>query len=660
MPARTAAPDPVPIGRAVPNSYVYVLDEHGLPLPPGVAGELHVAGDGLALGYRNQPDATAARFVTPKFGGVPGERLYRTGDLARMRGDGVVEFLGRIDRQVKVRGFRVEPEAVEHELVALPAVREAVVVPWSTGPDDLRLAAYLVPADDSLSIDEARQALASRLPTHEVPAQWVVLDAIPLTSNGKVDRDALPPPTAQPDDDAPAPTGQPAAPDALEQQMLGIWADVLSVGAVQLDDDFFDLGGHSLLAVELFARVEHDIGPRLPLATIFEAPTPHELVAAVRAEGWAAPWDPIVALNTEGDRVPFFCCAAGDGNTVGYGALARHLPADQPFYGLQPSGLDGRTLLRTSVPSMARRFVAAVRRVRPHGPYLLGGRCLGGLVAYEMARQLEANGEDVALVAVLDSLGPRWVARELVPGVPFDEVMNLAVQRSRAGGDDLGDVHSAAGAARLLEWLREPAVDGAPAVNRYLYEAYLSRPDVQAAYPDLAGGHAAGLIGWAWSTGRHEMGLEPALLPPGPAAASRGSPGPGARTRAALERAGERALDHLDVATRGRIRRFRGRRLSRLQQVAVEASLAYRAPPYGGTVTLVRTEEFLGNVEVERWHGVDAAAVEERMVFGSHRSMLREPDVASLASTLQECIDDALVRDSDRRVASEPTTNDDR
>ncbi len=659
MPARTIAPDPVPIGRAVPNSYVYVLDDHGLPVAPGATGELHVAGDGLALRYRDRADESAERFVTPRFGGVPGGRLYRTGDLARMDGEGVVEFLGRLDRQVKLRGFRVEPEAVEHLLLAHPAVRQAVVEPCASGPDGLQLAAYVVAADSSFSIDDVRGALSQRLPTHEVPSYWVVLDALPLTPNGKVDRQALPAPGPRPDDDTPVRRAERVEPDALERQMLGIWEDVLAIAPVRLDDDFFDLGGHSLLAVELFARVEQDIGPRLPLATIFEAPTPHDLVAALRAEGWAAPWDPIVVLNADGDRVPFFCCSAGDGNTVGYGALARHLPADQPFYGLQPSGLDGRTLLRVSVESMARRFVRAVRAVRPHGPYLLGGRCLGGLVAYEMARRLEADGEEVALVAVLDSLGPHWAPRELAPGIPFDEVMNLARQRARADGDDPGDVFSANGAAHFLGWLREPLVAGQTAgVNRYLREAYLARPDVQAAYPDLTGDDAAGVIGWAWNTGREEMGLVASLLPPGPPVATR-RPDRRDRVRRSLLRARERSLDHLDVILRGRAQRFRSRRLRRLQEVAVEAALAYRAGPYGGPVTVLRTEEFLGNVDIERWHGV-AATIRERMVFGSHRSMLREPDVASLATTLQECIDDALAADGSGRVASGFATDDDR
>ncbi len=422
--------------------------------------------------------------------------------------------------------------------------------------------------------------------------------------------------------------------------MLDLWERVLTVKPIELDDDFFDIGGHSLLAVELFARIEREIGPRLPLATIFEAPTPAEMAAVVRREGWEAPWQSLVALKSSGSRMPFFAVAAGDGNTVGYGALARHLSSDQRFYGLQPRGLDGRAALRTSVPGLARHYLHAVREVQPHGPYLLGGRCFGGLVAFEMARMLEARGEPVALLLVLDSIGPSWEPRTLPGGLPYDEVMNLARVRAGAEGFDLGDVFTADGAAAFLTWLREPVVSGGGAVvNRYLYEAYRARPDVQAVYPLLDEGDAARLVHWGWVSGRREMGMTEALLPPTdePLVAL-----PGTRARDTLHHVAARAGDWADVATRGRVPRLAERRLRRLQEVASSAARSYRAGPYRGRITLVRTREFLDNVEVARWHGVDTAGVDEVVAAGSHRSMLREPDVAVLADLLQACIDGAL------------------
>ncbi len=331
---------------------------------------------------------------------------------------------------------------------------------------------------------------------------------------------------------------------------------------------------------------------------------------------------------------------------MGYGALARHLGADQPFYGLQPRGLDGRGLLQTRVERMARHYLRAVRSVQPTGPYFLGGRCLGGLVAFEMARRLVADGQRVALLVILDSLGPSWELRQLPGGLPFDEVMNLALVRARSEGFDFGDVFQPAGERAFLEWLREPvaAWNGAT-VNRYLLEAYLNRPDVAAAYPSLEGEGVERVVDWGWVSGRREMGMSEALLPsPTGAAAALRTPRE-SRFAEARSRATRRMGDWVDVATRGRIRRFAPRRLERLGEISSSAAHRYRAGPYRGRIMLIRTEEFHDNVEIARWYGVESGGVDVCTVAGSHRSMLREPDVASLAATLEDCIDAALSPD---------------
>jgi amino acid adenylation domain-containing protein len=632
MRAGSEVSGPIPIGRPIANTRVHILDGHGQPVPVGVRGELHIGGDGVARGYRQRPELTAERFVPDPFG-PQGGRLYRTGDLARWRADGVVEFLGRIDDQVKIRGFRVEPGEVESALASHPAVRDAAVVAQRRAGEDRRLVAYVVLRDGAdANGRELRRFLAEQLPAHLVPSAWVTLDELALTPNGKIDRSGLLEPIA---DERAGRRGD-RLEEPLERAVADIFERVLGVRPTPADDDFFDLGGHSLLAVELFAAIERDMGVRLPLATIFEAPTVHELAAVLGPQERVVPWSSLVGLTTTGSRIPFFAVTAGDGNAVGFGQLARHLGPEQPFYALQPRGLDGRTRLHTSVEAMARHCLTEVRGVQPEGPYLLGGRCLGGLIAFEMARRLEAIGEEVALLVVLDSLGPRWAPRPLADGIGYDEVVNLCWLRAAADGLDFGDLATAAGAREFIGWLREPAVVGDVPVPRYLHEAYLARPDVQAAYPDLHGDDAGRLMNWAWASGRHELGLQSALFGPPTAAAQRLRPERPSRARRIATRAGARAGDLADVAARGRSSRLTARREQRLNTIASAAAERYRAREYGGRITLIRSEEFLGDVEIARWRGVASGGLDEQLILGSHRSMLREPDVASLAARLAD------------------------
>ncbi len=348
-------------------------------------------------------------------------KLYRSGDRGSWRSDGTIEFLGRIDRQVKIRGFRIEPEAVERTLREHPRIGEAVVVVRALG-HDRQLMAFVTPELDADSLGEVRLFLRERLPSQEVPSHVVAMAVLPLGPNGKVDVQALAEPPPPAGSESRGSTGG----GALERQLLAIWGEVLDVPALRLDDDFFDVGGHSLLAVDLFARIEREWGLRLPLSTIFEAPTVRELSGVISANGWDKPWRSLARLRTTGSRPPLFFVTAGDGNSVGFGALARRLGADQPFYVLQPRGLDGRRLVDVGVRQMARRYVHAIRGVQRTGPYILGGRCFGTLVAFEMTRLLERAGEAVSLLIALDSVGPLWTSRRMANGMSFDEVMNLA------------------------------------------------------------------------------------------------------------------------------------------------------------------------------------------------------------------------------------------
>ena len=302
---------------------------------------------------------------------------------------------------MKVRGFRVEPAEVERALEEHPDVREAVVEPRGDARGERILVAWLVPAEGRrISVDEIRRWTLGRLPRYLVPSVFVPVEGLPLTAQGKIDRLALPEPES-PREDAIVP-----AHDGIELALVRIWEEVLGVRSVSVRDNFFALGGHSLLAVRLFARIENLLGRRLPLATLFQAPTIEQLASAMREEGWSAPWSSLVVIHGGGARPPFFCVPGVGGNVVGFHTLARHLGADQPVYGLQARGLDGVSSPHTTVEEMAEHYLGQMRAVVPAGPYYLGGASFGGKVAYEMARRLEAEGEKVALLALFDTFAP--------------------------------------------------------------------------------------------------------------------------------------------------------------------------------------------------------------------------------------------------------------
>ena len=370
-------------------------------------GELYIGGDGLARGYLHRPELTAERFVAHPFSAHPQARLYRTGDRVRYRADGAIEFLGRFDHQVKIRGFRVEPGEIEAALAALPAVREAVVMAREDTPGERRLVAYVVPRDPSArGAAELRASLREKLPEYMVPAVFVFLDALPLNPNGKVDRGAL----AAVGLDLPAPTPGFVRPNTpLEYQLAQIWEDLLDRHPVGVRDNFFDLGGHSLLAIRMLDRIERGCGQRLPVSVLFTGATIEHLASALMQQCAENFRTPLAAIQTGGFRLPFFFLH-GDFNGGGFYCrnLARHLGPDQPFYVLHPHGLDGG-LVPPTIEAMAEDHLRTLRAFRPRGPYLLGGHCNGGLVAFELARRLQAQGERVNCLVLLETSA--WNAR---------------------------------------------------------------------------------------------------------------------------------------------------------------------------------------------------------------------------------------------------------
>jgi aspartate racemase len=415
----------VPIGRPIGNTEIHILDRYLKPVPVGVPGELHIGGAGLARGYLNRPELTEEKFIRHPFSTDPSARLYKTGDLARYLSDGNIEYLGRLDHQIKIRGFRIELGEIESMLSQYPSVRENVVVAWEVAPGDKRLVAYCVfaqtppPAAESL-----RSFLKEKLPDYMVPSAFVELDALPLTPNGKVDRKALP----ALDQIRIEPATTFIAPrNPIEEVVAEIWADVLkmSLQSIGVRDNFFELGGNSLLAVRLFAAMEERTGKRLPLASLFQAPTIEQMANLVCEKDWSRPWNSLVAIQPGGSKPPLFCVHAHEGNVLFYRDLVRYLGADQPFYGLQAQALDGKQTPLAKVEDMAVRYIEEIRSVQPKGPYFLGGYCFGGLVAFEIARKLDAEGEQVALLALFDAYTPEYLELVLKPKSLLDRLRFL-------------------------------------------------------------------------------------------------------------------------------------------------------------------------------------------------------------------------------------------
>jgi amino acid adenylation domain-containing protein len=395
----------IPIGRGMPGAQLLVLTKTQNLAGLGEVGEICMRSPHLARGYLSDPSLTQARFVSNPFTGEAGDRMYRTGDLGRYLRDGSVEVLGRMDGQVNIRGFRIEMGEIEFALNQHPSVRDVAVTAREEPDGEKRLVAYLAAARDAdPSVHELRDFLKQRLPNHMIPSAFVRLAALPVTPNGKVDRRALPAPgeTRQQEKAAAVPPR-----DGLELQLTQIWQKILRIRPVGIRDNFFDLGGHSLLAVRLFAQIEKMTGKNLPVAALFHAPTIEQLAGLIRQDGWSAQWKSLVAIQPGGTRPPLFCVHAHDGGVLFWRDLAGHLGADQPFYALQPQGLDGKQPPHSRIEEMAAHYVKEMRTLQPQGPYFIAGHCIGGLMAFEMAQQLHSQGETVGLLALIDSFAPR-------------------------------------------------------------------------------------------------------------------------------------------------------------------------------------------------------------------------------------------------------------
>jgi len=395
--------EPILIGRPVANTRCYILDAYLQPVPIGAVGELYIAGDGLALGYRNRPDLTAEKFIPDPF--HPGRKMYRTGDLARYHADGNIECLGRTDHQVKIRGFRIELGEIENLLKQHPAVAEAVVVAREDVPGDKRLVGYLVARQGPVDFMELRAYLKDSLPEYMIPAAFVSLASIPLTPNGKIDRKALPAPD---ENSITAHTARILPRTYIEKQLSEIWEETFSITQVSVEDDFFELGGHSLLALTMMAKITQVFGKQLPLNALFESPTIAKLAKHLEGDQKKVGQHTLVSIQATGSRPPIYWIPGGA--ALGLFRL-RHIVSrlgpDQPVYGLGSSHPKSLQDVE-GVELRAANYLELVRQVQPHGPYCIAGFCAGGRVAYEMAQRLRADGEEVAFVGMINCWFPNY------------------------------------------------------------------------------------------------------------------------------------------------------------------------------------------------------------------------------------------------------------
>ncbi|HOY65265.1 MAG TPA: amino acid adenylation domain-containing protein [Candidatus Ozemobacteraceae bacterium] len=424
----------LPIGRAMANITSYIIDDGFNPVPPGVVGELAIGGVGVGSGYLGHPEMTAKKFFDDPF--RAGGRLFRTGDRARWRDDGVVEVLGRIDHQISLRGYRIEPGDIETALTAEPGVAEALVTLHESGQDK-RLIAYVVGNGGPIDPERLRRRVGERLPDYMTPSAIVALPKWPLTPNGKIDRKALPlPAVGDRKRDLVAPR------DRVEIGLVEIWERLLELPAIGVTDNFFDRGGHSLLAVRLMAQTKERFGLNLPLSALFENPTIAQLAPLIRSGGTTGPSRALVRLR-KGRGEPLFFIHPGGGTVHCYHELAHRLPAAGSIYALQAFGIEKGESTLPTVEAMAEAYLDEIRAAEPDGPYHLAGWSFGGYVAHEIARRLAAAGARLGMVGLLDTYEPSVLSKELslldeaelIVGLFGDEV-RLSAEHLRGMGEE--------------------------------------------------------------------------------------------------------------------------------------------------------------------------------------------------------------------------------
>ncbi|MDZ8137485.1 MAG: amino acid adenylation domain-containing protein [Nostoc sp. DedQUE04] len=415
----------IPIGKAIANTQIYILDRRSQLLPIGVTGEIYISGIGVTQGYFNRPELTSEKFIPNPFSSESGAYLYRTGDLGRYLSNGNIEFLGRLDNQVKIRGFRIELAEIETILDQYPGVQKTVVIAKEDVLGDKILVAYVVPKQgETFGSEQLLSFLQQKLPEHLLPSAFFIVDSLPLNANNQVNRKAL---SALNLTNSKIEKIFATAEDPLQLQLTKIWENLLGIHPIGIKDNFFDLGGNSLLAVHLFSQIEKTFELNLPLAILLQYSTIEQLTNFIRQQGFlpeshnqvesstsnnsekSMPWSSLVPMQPNGSKPPLFCIHAIGLSVLYYRDLSLHLGENQPFYALQARGLNGKEAPFTKLAQMAAHYIKEIQTIQPEGPYFLGGSSFGGLVAWEMAQQLVKQGQKVALLALFDTTGPNYI-----------------------------------------------------------------------------------------------------------------------------------------------------------------------------------------------------------------------------------------------------------
>jgi thioesterase domain-containing protein len=400
------------IGKPFSGWQVFLFDEEHRPVADGELGEIYVGGAGVGVGYRNKPDLTRERFLSGTCFGLPNNRLYKSGDLARRLPNGDLVYAGRADHQVKIRGFRVELTEIQTVLARHPAIRDVAVVACADGTGMKQVVAYVVARGDMPPIRELHEFIGSQLPPYMIPALIVPLESLPLTVNGKVDRERLPPPFTK--TSASSESTQPHL-EGRQEQLRRLWERLLPVKSFGIDDNFFELGGNSLLGMQLCLEIEKELGVVVTPTTLVQQPTIRRLEETLDLGLLSAAASPLVCLQPKGHLSPFFCVHPIGGDVICFRLLSNYLGTDRPFYGLSVPKFSGRWESHTRIEDMAANYLTALQKIQPEGPYYLGGYSMGVYIALEMAQQLRASGRQVAFLGVLDD-GPALLYQRLAWG----------------------------------------------------------------------------------------------------------------------------------------------------------------------------------------------------------------------------------------------------
>ncbi|MGL4858456.1 MAG: thioesterase domain-containing protein, partial [Enterobacteriaceae bacterium] len=438
-----------PVGYPIANTRLYILDKHLNPVPVGVPGELYIAGAGLARGYLQRPELTAEKFIADPFSKHPGERMYASGDLARYLPEGSVEFMGRLDHQVKIRGFRIETGEIAAFLLTLPQVVQAVVFPHK-GSYGEELVAWLVGRDASEHLENTvlRRELKSFLPDYMIPAHFVWLEKLPLTVNGKVDREALPAP------DLSARSVSFVAPrTATEEWLVQIWCQLLNRTCISTDEDFFALGGHSLLAVQLLTRINQHYACALSLSQLFINKTIMDIAQLVDKKTDAQSL--LLPLRKQQGIYPVFLLHPGDGGLTCYRQLVEQLAPDYAVYGIQSAGQAGVDIEPYEFTNLCHHYAAEIEKIEPHGPYRLAGWSSGGLMAHTIATLLARRGAQVEWVFMIDPMLPSLMENRESIIITLQSIMHIFLSMASLELDNLFGKVIASQFDLLREWVKQ-------------------------------------------------------------------------------------------------------------------------------------------------------------------------------------------------------------